>query len=280
MYKLPLLLCALSCLHAQAPGAPATRAREVLNVGAADKDPETRRQVAIALSLIRTRDPAAELLKNLAKDRDALVREAAIVTVAELKDRKLIPVAQAALDDDVPEVAFAAARALFQFNQPDGKRLLIDVVEKETKAKSGFVRAKLRDISRRMKRPGSAVLFVARQGIGFVPVPGLGEGFSALSSLVADTDFSARATALLILAPDNSPDVRAAIEEAFNDSDWSMRAAAIQIAAARNDRRWRSRLIPLSEDTNRRVRFRAAASYLRLEQAAGARPTPVAPPRK
>ena len=249
---------------------PAGRARVVLKQGASDPDPETRREVAVALSLIAIRDASASLLETLLRDKDYVVREAALVSVGDLRDQRLAKPVQEALKDDVPEVAFAAARTLFRLKQSEGKSFLIDIVEKETSAKSGFARAKVRDVARRMKRPKSALMFVAQQGVGFIPVPGLGEGFSAMSSLVGDADFSARATALLVLAPDQSPEVRQVIEEAFNDADWSMRAAAAQIAASRNERRWRPRLVPLFEDTNRRVRYRAAASFLRLNEPASA----------
>ena len=274
-----VLFCALSShilLQAQTSDGPlASRARDVLKAGATNTDPDTRREVAVGLSVVSTGDRATTLLESLAKDKDALVREAAINSIGELKDAALAKFAVAALNDNVPEVAFAAARALFQLKQAEGKRVLIEVVEKETKAKSGFVQAKIRDMTRKMKRPKSAFLFVAKQGVGFIPVPGVGEGFSALTSLVNDTDFSARATALLVLAPDNSIEVRNLIEQAFNDDDWSMRAAAVQIASSRNERQWRTRLIPLFEDTNRRVRYRAAATYLRLERSsAGTKAAP------
>ncbi|PWU00970.1 MAG: hypothetical protein C5B51_24070 [Terriglobia bacterium] len=242
----------------------APQARAVLEKGSADPDPDTRREVAVALSLISNRDPSAALLSKLVKDKDALVREAALASIGELRDPKLAASAKDALQDEVPEVVFAAARTLFKLKQPQGKEVLIEVVEKQAKAKSGFIQTKLRDVVRRMKRPRSAMLFVAQQGIGFVPVPGLGEGFSAMNSLVGDTDFSGRATALLVLAPDRSPEVRELIEAAFNDSDWSMRAAATQIASSRNERSWGPKLVPLLDDTNRRVRYRAAASLLRL----------------
>jgi HEAT repeat protein len=240
------------------------RARAVLEQGAADPNPDVRREVAVALSLVSRRDSSADLLEKLAADKDYLVREAALVSIGELREPRLAKAAHNALEDEVPEVAFAAARALFKLNQPEGKQLLIEIVQKEVPAKSGFVRAKVRDVVRRMTRPKSAMLFVVQQGIGFVPVPGLGEGFSALSSLVSDPEFSARATALLVLSSDRSPEVRSQIEQAFNDSDWSMRAAAAQIAASRNERAWRFRLVPLFEDTNRRVRYRASSSFLRL----------------
>ena len=253
------------------PAAPQTQdstpvrgARTILEQGAADPDPDVRREVAVALGLPSPRDSSTNLLKTLAGDKDHLVREAALVSIGEIRNPRLAKPAHDALEDEVPEVAFAAARTLFKLNQPEGKQLLLEIVQREADAKTGFVRAKLRDVARRMKRPKSAMLFVVQQGVGFIPVPGLGEGFSALSSLVGDPDFSARATALLVLSSDRSPGVRTAIEQAFNDTDWSMRAAATQIAASRNERAWRFRLVPLFEDTNRRVRYRAAASFLRL----------------
>lgn len=243
---------------------PVQHARAVLKQGAEAADPDVRREVAVALSLPARRDPSVDLLVKLAADKDHLVREAALLSMGELRDPRLAEAALKALDDDVPEVAFAAARTLFTLNQPGGRQLLLDIVQKEARAETGFVRAKLRDVARRMKRPKSAMLFVAQQGVGFIPVPGLGEGFSAMSALVGDPDFSARATALLVLAADPSPEVRGEIEQAFNDTDWSMRAAAVQIAASRNQRAWRFRLAPLFEDSNRRVRYRAAAAFLRL----------------
>ena len=84
------------------------------------------------------------------------------------------------------------------------------------------------------------------------------------SSRSRNRDFSARATGLFVLSSDRSPEVSSEIQQAFNDSDWSMRAAATQIAASRNERAWRFRLLPLFEDTNRHVRYRAAAAFLRL----------------
>jgi HEAT repeat protein len=244
------------------------RARALLEQGAADADPGVRREVAAALGLAPRRDSSTGFLGKLAADKDHLVREAALVSIGDLRDPRLAKPAHDALEDEVPEVAFAAARTLFRLNLPEGKQLLLEIARKEERAKTGFVPARLREVARRMRRPRSPALFVVPQGVGFVPVPGLGEGFSALSALVGDPDFSARAAALLVLSPDRSPEVRSEIEQAFNDPDWSMRAAAAQIAASRNERAWRFRLVPLFEDTDRRVRYRASSSFLRLSEPA------------
>jgi HEAT repeat protein len=256
----PFVSIAAQTQHSTAAGS----ARTVLEQGAADSEPDVRREVAVALSLLSRRDAAVSVFGKLASDKDHLVREAALVSIGEVRDPALAKFAHDALDDDVPEVAFAAARALFRLNQPEGKELLLEIAKGEARGKTGFARAKVRDVVRRMKRPKSAILFVMQQGVGFIPVPGLGAGLSALSSLVGDPEFSARATALLVLSSDRTLEVRQEIEQAFNDSDWSMRAAATQIAASRNERAWRFRMVPLFEDSNRRVRYRAAASFLRL----------------
>jgi HEAT repeat protein len=94
----------------------------------------------------------------------------------------------------------------------------------------------------------------------------MGEGISAMSALLNDENFSPRATALLLLAADKSADVSALIGQAFLDEDWSMRAAAVQLVVRPQNARWRPRLTPAVDDSNKKVRFRAAAVYLRVNR--------------
>src|SRR5689334_18065063 len=89
---------------------PVHHARSVLEQGAVDSDPDTRREVALALGMVSKRDSTVPLLEKLAADKDHLVRETAMVSIGELRDIRLAKSAQAGLEDDVPEVAFAAAR--------------------------------------------------------------------------------------------------------------------------------------------------------------------------
>ncbi|MCU1338706.1 MAG: lyase domain protein repeat-containing protein [Bryobacterales bacterium] len=255
------------------PGATLTaHAWEVLRNGAADRDPDTRRQVALALSLGRASDPVIALMEGLVKDGDHLVRLAALDTIGELGDRRLARVAGMALNDDVPEVMFAAARALHRLHVPEGNSMLLAIVEKEQKAKSNPLRAKFRDTVRRIKTPRSALFFAVEQGVGFVPVPGVGEGVSAMSALLNDESFSPRATALLLLATEPLPEVRTAIEQAFMDDDWSVRATAVQLVTRPGNAHLQTRLIPLLDDSSKKVRFRAAAAYLRVNRLPKAAP--------
>src|SRR5690606_30067661 len=123
-----LLLLGAHTAFPQASQRPDQRAREVLAEGSSHKDPDVRLNVAAALSLISSRDPSANLLDKLAVDKDHLVREAAITTIGELRDVKRVKLVNAALEDEVPEVVFAAARSLYAMKQPRGRAVLLSIV--------------------------------------------------------------------------------------------------------------------------------------------------------
>ena len=110
----------------------------------------------------------------------------------------------------------------------------------------------------------SAVLFIVGEGVGYVPVPGAGEGFSAISDLLKDPGLSDRASAMLILARDRKGAAGDLLRRALEDSDWSVRASAAQFIAHTAQTRLRDALTPLFEDKNSKVRFRAAGAYLHL----------------
>lgn len=266
----PLLLC-LYASAASPAVVPAESARSVLKAGAEEGDPEARRELAVALSLIASRDPSAKLLETLATDKDVLVRVAAIATIGELGGQQRLPLVKRALADEVPEVAFAAAQVLYRLNPAEGRAIMLSIAEGETKAKSGMVREKLRSLSRSMSTPKSAFLFAFRQSMIFVPLPGAGQGFAAMNSMLSDSEFSARATALVALARDRSNLVRELITDSLQDEDWSVRAVAAQLLAASRRTGERKLLLPLLEDKNRKVRYRAAAAYLHLEYVASHR---------
>ncbi len=253
----------------------AEHARTVLQDGFAEKSPEKRREVAVALSMVPAKDPVADLLALLAKDKDELVRQAALESLVDLGDRARYPLIKEALQDTVPEVTYAAARALWKVGDPAGAELLEDIYAEEAKAKSNFARSELRKMMRKLKTPQSAILFVAVRGMVFVPVPGLGAGVSAVSQMLTDDSFSARATSLILLCQDPKKQVSGCasmLDRAFVDDDWSVRAAGVQLVAGSRDPVMRGKLAGLFGDKSEKVRYRAAAAYLRLDPATAKRP--------
>jgi HEAT repeat protein len=107
-------------------------------------------------------------------------------------------------------------------------------------------------------------MFALKNGIGFAPIPGVGEGVSSMQDLLSDNGVSGRATTAVLLGNDRSPEVLAALKEALSDKDASVRAAVVHTLALRND----PTMLPLMQDqfddASEAVRLRAAAAYLRL----------------
>jgi HEAT repeat protein len=189
----------------------------------------------------------------------------------DLKNKRTVPTLLKALDSDVPEVSFAAAKALWTLNEPAGREALVSVLSGETKTASGFITKQKRDALRMLHTPRTLFMFALQQGAVFVPFPGVGAGVSSLQGILSDPSVSGRAATALLLSADKSPEVLQALQDALADSDWSVRAAAVHAIALRNDPGLEADLLPMLEDKKEAVRVRAAAGYLRLEAIKSAR---------
>lgn len=259
---------ALSPLHERASGMLAAALKE--------KNPDTRKAAVQALGLASQSEPYLSLLEQaLREDKDIEVKQAAIASLVDLKNTRTVPVLTEALQSDVPEVSFDAAKALFALHEAAGRDALVAILTRETKTSSGFITKQKRDMIRMLHTPRTAFLFALRQSAGLAPVPGLGAGVSSLQGILADSGTSGRAATALLLGADPSPDVMLSLQDALSDSDGSVRAAAAHAIALRNDRSKLALLVPLFDDKKDAVRLRAAAGYLRLE----AVPLPAAPRR-
>ena len=239
--------------------------QDILEKALKDKNPDTRKQAAIALSLIGSTAPFPSQLESLLDDKDVEVRLSAVASLSDLKNSRTIPALHKALNDDVPEVSFAAARSLWALNDPDGKKALLSILSGESKASSGYFAKQKRDALRMMHTPKPMFMFALRTGAGFAPVPGLGAGVSSMQALLSDPAVSGRATAALLLENEKDDQTLAALKEALQDKEWSVRAAAVHALVLRDDPVFQADIIPLLDDKTEAVRLRAAAGYLRLE---------------
>jgi HEAT repeat protein len=241
------------------------RARTLLDNSLKDRNPDTRKHAVESLGLVSPTEPYLSQLEAMLEDKDVEVRLATITSLLDLKNRRTVSTLQKALDSDVPEVSFAAAKALWTLNEPAGRDALVSVLSGETKASSGFITKQKRDALRMLHTPKTLFMFALQHGAYFAPVPGLGAGISSLQGILSDPTVSGRAAAALLLSTDKSPEVLQALQDALADSDWSVRAASVHTIALRNDPALQSDLVPLLEDKKEAVRVRAAAGYLRLE---------------
>jgi HEAT repeat protein len=262
-------LFSLSVAFGQAPGASAQtagdRARGFLAASLQDRNPDTRKHAVQSLGLLRPQEPYLSQLEAMLDDKDVQVRLATITSLVDLRNPRTVPELQKALSSDVPEVSFAAAKALWTLDEALGKDALLSVLSGETKTSSGFITKQKRDALRMLHTPKTMFLFVLQQGANFAPVPGLGAGVSSLQGILSDPSVSGRAAAALLLGVDKEPGILPALQDALADKDWSVRAAAVHAIALRNDPALQSSLVPLFEDRKEAVRVRAAAGYLRLE---------------
>ena len=247
-----------------APSPDETRANLLLVNALAEKNPDTRKEAAAALGLAGAREPYLTELGGALDDKDLQVRLAALQSTVDLRQKGAIPALNKALYDETPEVSFAAAKALYALGDPAGRASLLAVVGGESKASTGSVAAKKREMMRLFQTPRSLMLFAFREGIELVPVPGVGEGVSSLTLILSDTQVSGRAASVLLLAHDTSPEVLPALREALKDKDTSVRAAAVHSIVLHDNPDYMGDLLALLGDPKDSVRFRAAAGYIRL----------------
>ena len=244
------------------------RCRVILDDAAHDRNPDVRKGAAEALGLVGVRDIATELLPPMLDDHDVTVRVAVISTLGDLKENKpfVTPLLNKALSDSVPEVDFAAAKVLYQLHDPDATEYLLEVVSKESKARSSYVTKEKRSALRLLHTPTKLFTTVAIEAAGFAPVPGLGFGLSSAQGILSDPDSSARAASLLLVGNATDPSLKDVVRAAIGDKEWSVRAAAAHVVAMHPFPEMRADLVPLLDDKKGAVQVRAAAAYLRLDQ--------------
>src|SRR5450432_1277595 len=247
-----------------AGAATAAQCSEILQHALESRNPDTRKLAVAALSLAPGNGPLFETLVRMLQDKDVEVRQAVVASLAEVKSKPATNALRKALEDDVPEVSFAAAKALFNMHEPAGRQALLAVLAKESKTSSGFFSTQKRTALRMMHTPRTTLLFAVHQGVGFVPLPGFGEGVASMQAILTDSGVSGRATAALLLGRDKDAGTVEALEDALSDKDSSVRAAAVHSLSLRNDSSLRNVIEPMLQDEKEPVRLRAAAGYLRL----------------
>jgi HEAT repeat protein len=237
---------------------------EILQRALHAKNPETRQLAVVALSLASGRGPLFNQLVQMSQDKDAGVRQAVVASLADVKSAGATAALHKALEDEVPEVSFAAAKALWARHDPVGRAALLAVLAKESKSSSGFFSKQKREGLRMMHTPRTTFLFAVRTGAGLAPVPGLGGGIASMQAILESSAVPGRASAALLLGADRDPATIDALRDALTDNDASVRAAAVHSISLRNDPALKKELEPLLGDDKEPVRLRAAAGYLRL----------------
>ena len=249
------------------PSAQSTieRSRAILDTALTARNPDSRKAGVESLGLIGPREPYKTRLMVMLQDQDVEVRVATISSLVDLHDKDTVAAIRRAYDDTVPEVSFAAAKALLALGNDTGREALTDVVMGDDNTASGYVATSGRAVVRVFYAPKSAIPYLMARTIGFAHVAGLGAGVASLEGLLNDPNVSGRASAVLLLGQDKDPKVLPALRHALHDKDVTVRAAAVHAIALRDDTALEPDLLPMLGDKKIEVSARAAAGCLRLE---------------
>ena len=241
------------------------RARAILTEGLDSKDFKVRIQAIAAAGMVGHNEILVKRLDGFLHDKNVEVRLAVVHTLADLRSAQSEELLREALEDDsTPEVSFAAAKVLAGWKDSAGTSYLREIYDGKRKSQSGLLHREERNFVGEFHSVPSALMFIVGKGIGYAPIPGAGEGFSAVALLVKDPGLSDRAHVLLILGRTKSAESSDLLRRALQDHDWSVRAVAAQMIAQTAQAELGEALLPLFEDKNRKVRFQAAGAYLHL----------------
>lgn len=240
-------------------------AHSVLNAGLISHDPDTRARAIAAFGLIAKTQPVRQRIEGFLSDGNEQVRIAAVNTLADLGFKRSTPALEKTMNTDpVPEVEFAAAKALYKLGDPKGTQLLELIFYDNLDTKSGYIERQKRKFFAHFYSLHRATTYLLDEGGGFVPLPGVGLGLSEIADLMSNQNLSPRATIVLMMCRKKNVDTGTMLKYALKDKDPSVRSAAALMVALTARRDLRENLVPLMSDSDARVRFRAAGAYLHL----------------
>lgn len=247
---------------AASPDLP-TRAWTLLLGGMAEKNPANRMHVLEALGTIGKTTRVIRLVESGLSDKDLGVRQTAATTLGEMKSYKSIPKLKEALEDQAPEVVFAAAQALWDLGDYIGRDIFEEILAGERKDSQGMLKGTMRDTRAKLRSPGAMARMGFNQGVGRFLGP-FSWGISIAEELRKDGSAAARALSASRLGDDSDPKSLEDLEEALNDKNWAVRAEALKALGKRSQRSALPKIEPLLSDKNDMVRYMAAASIVRL----------------
>lgn len=242
---------------------PRNAAWNTLNKGLHDSDPEHRVHAVVAVGTIGLTTKAIKVIETaLRDDKATLVRQAAAVTLGDIKARTAIPSLESALDDN-PEVSFAAAKALETMGNTSGRWILEEVLAGERTNRPRAVHGAVRKAKQKLHNPSQLALMGVKGVAGqFLGPASMGISFGQMA--LKDGGAPGRTAAVAALAKDPDPYVVTLLEWALADESWTVRAAVVKALGEHGNRNTIPKLLPLLTDDRDLVRSLAAAAVIRL----------------
>ena len=99
-----LIVSAATALVTRGSAATDAKCTELLQHAMDARNPDTRKQAVIALSLASSQGALFDHLEQMLQDKDVEVREAVVASLAEVKSKSATSALHKAMEDEVPEV--------------------------------------------------------------------------------------------------------------------------------------------------------------------------------
>ena len=247
---------------------PEKTAWDVLKPGLTDKNPDKRRQAVTAAGSIGLVPEAIQKVEEALHDIDPLVRQTAAAELAEMKSTQSIPALKTEIDDPSGEVAFAAAKALWDLGDVSGRELIEDVLTGEQKTSEGMVTGAVRDAKRKIHDPKALAAMGFKEASGALLGP-FNMGLVAAEQALKDGSAGARALAVGLLAKKCDPATRQLLEWSFTyDKNWAVKAASAKGLGQCGNSESIPKLEQGLSDSHEGVKDMSAAAIIRLSQTA------------
>ncbi len=249
-----------------APEQPNVTAWNVLTTAALQaKNPDHRREAVAAIAAIGPAPEAIKLLEEvLQKDPEHMVRQTAAAALGDMRATQAIPALKTALDDPSGEVAFSAAKALWDLGDPTGKAMFEEILTGERKNSESFVGAAMSDARRTFRDPKKLAMIGAQEASGALLGP-FSMGFTVARGMMKDTGASGRALAAEYMAKEC--DARAVQLYQWvlkEDGNWLVKAASARGLGKCGDAKDIPLLETYLEDSHEPLKYQAAAAIVRL----------------
>jgi len=243
---------------------------EVLKQGLAEKNPETRRQAITSVGSIGANLPdAVKLVEDGLNDMDSLVRQTAAGELGEMKAAQSVPALKIALDDSSAEVAFGAAKALWEMGDKSGRTLIEDVLTGRQKASEGMVSSAVQDAKRKIHEPKSLAIMGFKEASGALLGP-FNIGVVAAEQAFKDGSAGPRALASTLLVRDCDAETRRLFEKSCaDDKSWAVRASVAKALGQCGNQDTIPTLERNLSDSHPAVRFMSAAAIIRISAKTG-----------
>lgn len=232
---------------------------KLLDKEASEKKTETLVMVVSSLGDLGDEPKAQKMLLEAVDSPDIDVRTAAITAMGQTKNPIFLPTLRKLLNDEKPQIAFAAASTLWNMGDHSGQDLLFAVVEGERKGDAGMLGGAMHQAGKDMHSPTE----IAKMTAPFFLGP-FGIGFAAYNYMHKAGGDSPRVIATELIAQDKSPAVRKELVDALDDKDHEVQQTAARMLGNFHDGDLANKLVPLFVHSRPAVRITAAAAAIRM----------------